>query len=113
MKKAISLLAICCMVAVFAHSQQSQIALLECDSTTYKSDTIKAVALVYVDSTTLKQEVVRGGYAVRRVCKLMYRGSNGAPNAPTDQYGLKDVVYYISPGRTIQEKWIIKFITKQ
>lgn len=112
MKKAISILALSLALSSTINAQPPA-AQLVCDSTTQKRDTVKGDYLIYLDITSGKVESVKTGYAVRVQCRLMYQGINGAPNAPTNQTGVKEVQWFIAPGKPLDERYIIKFITKQ
>lgn len=93
---------------LFAQQQQPQ-ATLVCDSSTFKKDTTLGT-IMYLDSTTSKMVVDRKGKLIRVICRLMYQGNNGAPNAPTQQAGVQSAIFYTQDKKPLNEKWIIKFI---
>lgn len=90
-----------------AASSQGPQAQLGCDTTTFQTDTLKG-KMVYLDATD--KVVVAQAYAVRTVCRLMYYGINGAPNAPTNQQGIQSIKYYTLGRKEVPEENILKFI---
>lgn len=127
------LIAALLLVAATAHSQTAN---LSCDSSTMRKDTVKGY-MVWIDTSVTRSIYYyqpasnKGGvklempsqvltdsaaYAVRDICKLMYRGTNGAPNAYTGQEGVNSITYYGNPFPGEKKKaipdpdWIIKFV---
>jgi hypothetical protein len=103
MKKASIILAL--LIITFA--AQSQTGTLGCDSSTRKRDTLTGY-FTYIDTATKKLYVAEKGIVVSVTCRLMYYGSAGAPNAPTDQKGVEKELYYVG-NREISADQIIKF----
>jgi hypothetical protein len=126
------LIAALLLVAATAHSQTAN---LSCDSSTMRKDTVRGY-MVWIDtsiarakvhpyvgdnnvnnwiSTSTQVQTDSTAYAVRDICKLMYRGTNGAPNAYTGQEGVNSITYYGNglPGtkkKAVLDDWIIKFV---
>lgn len=106
--KKVKFLACFLILGTIANAQQAQ---LVCDPSTEVKDTLIATDMVYVDSAThtIKNTT---GKAIRTSCRLMYQGINGGPNAPTQQVGVKEVLYYDAKGNRVPERYVIRFITK-
>ena len=113
MKKVSLILGCFLILGTIAHAQNQNEAIgqLVCDPKSGFNDTLTATHIIYVDSVTNKILVTKGK-AIRQWCHLMYQGVNGAPNAPTQQTGVKQVLYFDSKGKVIPEKFVIRFITK-
>jgi hypothetical protein len=113
----------CILLSLVGSAQQG--ALLVPDSSSIRYDTVHA-KMVYIDTiitkpplrvfkTSIVALLLRddAAYAVRKIARMMYKGINGAPNAPTGQESVLSILYYTGDNKTVGEDWIVKFIIQQ